>query len=95
MHWVERASFLKIRGILDISEQERHYEVLLTVKKLPDLRCHPSPYRVLIIQRPLPSKIVEGEHFVTTNLLNLIPDSSSPVRDADSEVASWELVIST
>ena len=38
---------------------------------------------------------MEGEHFVTMDLLNLIPNSSSPIREADSEAASRELVIST
>ena len=40
---------------------------------------------------PLPSEIVEGEHFVTADLLNLIPGSSSLAREAESEAAvgSW------
>ena len=38
---------------------------------------------------------MEGEHFVTKDLLNLIPGSSSPAREEESVVASWELVIST
>ena len=95
MHWVERASFAKIWRLLEISEKEWHYELLLTVKNLCDLHRHSSLYSVPIISCPLPSEIVEGEHFVTTDLLNLIPDSSSPVREADSEATSWELVIST
>ena len=77
MHSVERANFEKIRRLLEIFEQKRHYEVLLTLKNLHDLSCHPSPYSVLIIPYPLPSEIVEGEHFITTDLLNLIPGSSS------------------
>ena len=95
MHWVERASFEKIQRLLENSEQERHHEVLLTFKNLHDLSCHPSPYNILIIPHPLPSKIVEGEHFVTTDLLNLIPGSSSPAREVDSKAAGRELVIST
>ena len=85
MHWVERASFEKIRRLMEISEQERNHEVLLTMKNLHDLSRHPSPYRVLIILRPLPLEIVEGEHFITANLLNLIPGSSSLAREAESE----------
>ena len=65
------------------------------MKNFHDLSRHPSPYSVPIIPRPLPSKIVEGEHFVTTDLLSLIPGSSSPAMEAESEAASWELVIST
>ena len=95
MHWVERASFEKIQRLLEISEQERHHEVLLTAKNLHDLSRHPSPYSVPIILRPLPSKIVEGEHFVTEDLLNLIPGSSSLTREAESEATGRELVIGT
>ena len=95
MHWVERASFEKIWKLLEISEQEWDHEVLLTMKNLHDLSRHPSPYSVLIIPRPLPLEIVEGEHFVTADLLNLIPGSSSLASEAESEAAGQELVIST
>ena len=95
MHWVERASFTKIQRLLEISEQERHHEVLLTVKNFHDLIRHSSPYSVPIIPRPLPSEIVEGEHFVTADLMSLIPGSYSPTREAGSETADQELVIST
>ena len=94
MPWVERASFTKIRRLLEISEQERNHEVLLTVKNLHDLSCHPSPYNVLIILSPLLSEIVEGEHFVVVGLLSLIPGGSSPTKEAEKEVAGRELVIS-
>ena len=95
MHWVERASFEKIQRLLEIFEHERHHKVLLTVKNLHDLSRHPSPYSLPIIPRPLLSKIIEGEHFVTADLLNLILGSSSPAREAKSEAADRELVINT
>ena len=80
---------------LEISEKERHHEVLLTVKNLHDLSRHPSPYNIPIIPCPVPSKVVEGEHFVVVDLLSLIPGSSSPVVEAESEAAGRELVINT
>ena len=92
---MERASFTKIWRLLEISEQECHHEVLLIVKNLHDLSRHPSPYSVPIIPRPLPSEVVEGEYFVTADLLSLIPGGSSLAREADSEAAGWELVIGT
>ena len=95
VHWVERASFAKIRRLLEIFEQERHHEVLLTVKNLHDLSLHPSPYSVPIIQLPLPSEIVEGAHYVAADLLSLILDGSSLVREAESEAVGRELVINT
>ena len=85
MHWVERASFAKIRRLLKISDQERHHEVLLTVKNLHDLIRHPSPYTVPIIPRPLPSEVVEGEHFMAANLLGLIPGGSSAAKEVGNE----------
>ena len=95
MHWVERASFVKIRKLLEIFEQERHHEILLIVKHLHDLSRHPSPYSVPIIPRPLPSEIMEGEHFVVADLLSLILSGSSLAREAESEMTGRELVIST
>ena len=84
MHWVERASFVKISKLLEISEHERHHEVLLTVKNLHDLRRHPLPYNVLIIPRPLPSEVVECEHFLAADLLSLILGGSSPTMEVES-----------
>ena len=95
MHWVERASFAKIRRLLEIFEHKRHHEVLLIVKNLHDLSRYSSPYSVPIIPRPLPSKVVEGEHFMVADLLSLIPGGSSPAREVESKAASRELVIGT
>ena len=91
MHWVERGSFAKIRRLFEISEQEWHNEVLIIVKNFHDLSRHLSPYSIPIILRPLPSEIVDGEHFVTADLLSLIPCGSSP----SMEAVGFELVIST
>ena len=82
MHWVEKASLEKIRRLLEVSEQERHYEVLLTLKNLADVIRSPTPYSLPIIPRSLPSKIVSKEHFVTTDLLDLLagrtPSTENP-----------------
>ena len=92
---MEKASLEKIRRLLEISEQERHYEVLLTPKNLADVRCNPTPYSLPIILHSLPSKIVDEEHFVTTDLLNLIAGSGSSSRVPDTETLSRELVSRT
>ena len=65
------------------------------MKNLHDLSRHPSPYSVLIIHRPLPSEVVESEHFIAADLMSLIPGSSSPTKEVESEAADWELVINT
>ena len=38
---------------------------------------------------------MEGEHYVTVDLLNLLQGSSSPAREPDTEAACRELVIRT
>ena len=65
------------------------------MKNLHDLRRHPFPYSVPIIPRPLPSEVVEGEHFMTADLLSLIPGGSSPAREVECKATGQELVIST
>ena len=45
--------------------------------------------------RPLPAEIVEGEHYVIDDLLNLAPASSSPAKNFETEAVGQELVIST
>ena len=77
MEWVEKASFEKICRLLEVSEQERHYKVLLTSKNLADVRWNPASYSLPIILHPLPSEIVDGEHFVITDLLRLISGGAS------------------
>ena len=95
VHWVEKASLEKIRRLLEISEQDHHYEVLLTSKNLVDVRRNPAPYNLPIIPHPLPSEIVDEEHFITANLLNLTAGSASSSRVPDVETSSQELVSRT
>ena len=85
VNWVEKANFEKIQKLLEISEWERHHEVLITLQNLNDLSRNPVPYSSLVIPRPLPIEIVEGEHYVTANLLNLLPGSSSPSRESETK----------
>ena len=72
MQWVEKASLEKIRRLLEGYEQERHCEVLLTLKNLANVRRSPVPYSLSIIPRSLPLEILGREHFVTTDLLELL-----------------------
>ena len=48
MQWVEKASLEKIRRLLEVSKQECHCEVFLTLKNLADVRRSPTPYSLLI-----------------------------------------------
>ena len=78
---------------MEISERKRHHEVLLTFQNLNDLSHNPALYSVPVISRPLPTEIVEGEHYVTADLLNLLLSSSSPSRELETKAVGWELVI--
>ena len=87
MDWVEKASLEKIHRLLEVSERERHYEVLLTSKNLVDVTRNPAPYSLLIIPHPLPSEIVDGEHFVNADLLRLISGGTLTSEGAEVEIA--------
>ena len=81
---MEKAGFKNIQKLLEISEQERHHEIFLTVRNLHELSRDPSPYTLPVIHRPLPTEIVEGEHYVIVDLLNLVPGSSSPAKTSET-----------
>ena len=80
----------KIRRLLEVFEQERHCEVLLTLKNLADVRRNPAPYSLPIIPRSLPSEIMGGEHFITTDLLDLLAGRAPSLGDPKSEALSRE-----
>ena len=87
MQWVEKARLEKIRRLLEVSEQERHCEVLLTLKNLADVRQSPTPYSLPIIPRSLLLEIVDGEQFVTSNLLSLLAGLASSIGDPEVEAS--------
>ena len=90
MNWVEKSSFEKIHWLMEISEQERHYKVILTPENISAVRRNPAPCTLPVIPRPLPLDVVEGEHFVIANLRRLVSSSahpsSGPVVEASSQV---------
>ena len=90
---MEKASFEKIQRLLEISEREWHHEILLIVKNLRDLSSSQSPYTITVIPHHLPVEIVEGEHYVSVDLLNLAPGSSSSTKNSEAEAVGRELVI--
>ena len=92
---MEIASFKKIQKLLEISERERHHEILLTAKNLRELSRSPSPYIILVIPCPLPAEIVEGKHYVIADLLNLTLGSSYLADNSKTEAIGRELVNTT
>ena len=89
MKWVEKSSIEKIRRLLEISEWERHYQVLLTQENISVVRKNPAPYTLPVIPRPLPSNVVEGEHFVLADVRHLAFGSVSSSQDLVVEASSW------
>ena len=88
--WVEKASLEKICRLLEVYEQERHCEVLLTLKNLADVSRSPAPYSPPIIPRSLPSEIISKEHFITADFLDLLAGRAPSSRDPKAEALSQE-----
>ena len=86
MNWVEKSSIEKIRRLLEISEHKRYYKVLLTQGSV--VRCNPAPYTLPVISRPLPSDVIEGEHFVLADLWHLVSSNACSSRDPVVEASS-------
>ena len=83
---MEKARFEVIRQLLEVFERERHYKVLLTSKNLADVRYNSTCYNLPIILRQLPSKVIDGEHFVTVDLLRLISGGASTSGGVEVEI---------
>ena len=66
-----------IKRLLEIMEAEHNHELLLTVKNLRELGGSPFPYIIPIVPRSSPVEVIEGEHFVLSDLLMLVLGSSS------------------
>ena len=88
MKWVEKSSIEKSRRLLEISEREHHYQVLLTRENISVVRHNPAPYTLPVIPRPLPSNVAEMEHFVFANVRRLVSGSVSSSRDLVVEASS-------
>ena len=88
VNWVEKSSFEKIRRLLEVFERERHCKILLTPENIYVVRHNPTPYNLLVIPRPLPRDVVEGEHFVVADLRRLVSRGASSFRDSVVEASS-------
>ena len=90
---MEKVGLKKVRKLLKIFEQEWHHEILLTMNNLRELSRNSSPYTLPVIPHPLPTELVEGEHYVIADLLTLVPSNSSPTQTSETEVVGRELEI--
>ena len=85
---MEKSSIKKIRRLLEIFERERHCRVLLTPENIYVVRHNPAPYTLLVIPRPLPSHVVEDEHFVVADLRRLVSGDASSSKNLVIEASS-------
>ena len=67
----------RYQRLLKIMETGRNHEFLMTTKNLQELDGNPFPYIIPVVPRSLPAEVIEGEHFVLTDLLKLISRNSS------------------
>ena len=85
---MEKPSIEKIHRLLEISEREHHCLVLFTPENISIVRHNPAPYTLPVIPRPLPSHVVEVEHFVVADLRRLVFGSASSSRNPVIEASS-------
>ena len=77
VNWIKKANLKNIRRLLEIMEAYCNHELLLTMKNLHELGRRPFPYIIPIIPCSLPAEVIEGEPFVLSNLLKLVPGGFS------------------
>ena len=77
---MEKASFERLNRLLEIAEDERSYETLLSAQNLRMVTQEPQLYVLNILPRRLPKKVVAGEHFILKDLLFY-----TTVRKADAQ----------
>lgn len=68
VEWVEKASFVHLNKLFEITANERNYQMLLSTRNLLIVVQEPQPYVLNILPRWLPKVLVPGEHFVLQDL---------------------------
>ena len=68
MEWVEKASFVHLNNLFEITTNERNHQTLLTARNLLVGIREPQPYVLPIIPRWLPKVVVPGEHYFLKDL---------------------------
>ena len=68
VEWVEKASFVHLNNLFEITTNERNHQTLLTARNLLVGIREPQPYVLPIISRWLPMIVVSGVHFILKDL---------------------------
>ena len=95
VNWIEKAGLENIRRLLKITKLECSHELLLTAENLRELATCTFPYIIPIVPRLLPAELIEGEHFVLTDLCKSNSGSSSLAvasQEDQAEVAIGALI---
>ena len=66
--WVEKASFIHLNKLFEITTSERNHHTLISTQNLLAVVREPQPYVLNIIHRRLPKIVVPREHFVLKDL---------------------------
>ncbi|RVW98102.1 hypothetical protein CK203_029018 [Vitis vinifera] len=68
VEWVEKASFVRLNKLFEITAAERQYATLLTAQNLMAVVRESREYIINILPRKLPKKVVPGEHYILKDL---------------------------
>ena len=68
VEWVEKASFVHLNKLFEITTAERQQVTLLTARNLMAVVRESQEYIINILPRRLPKKVVPGEHFILKDL---------------------------
>ena len=85
---MEKAKLNRISQLLEFIERKGNHELLLSVRNMSELGVSSFLYIVSVLLRPMLNELTEGEHFVLSDLLKLIPGGSSQA-DSTPETFVW------
>lgn len=68
VEWVEKASFVRLNKLFEITSSEKNYQTLLYSQNLFAIIREPQSYVLPIIPRRLLKVVVSGEHYILKNL---------------------------
>ncbi|KAL6323000.1 hypothetical protein AAG906_023617 [Vitis piasezkii] len=68
VEWVEKASFVRLNKLFEITAAERQHVTLLTARNLMAVVRESQEYIINILPRKLPKKVVPGEHYILKDL---------------------------
>ena len=60
VEWVEKASFVHLNKLFEITANERNHQTFLTARKFLAVILEPQPYVLPIIPKWLPKVVVPG-----------------------------------